>query len=102
MVNEKAWSKMSFNSEDLNLSIKEKEFCEENNTEIFPEFSNDFTKDYFCECLWDENILKSSTCLKYLGFLPEKLVTLILLTQFFCDWLHINHFTSIFIEIYKD
>jgi len=51
MVNEKAWSKMSFNSEDLNLSIKEKEFCEENNTEIFPEFSNDFTKDYFCECL---------------------------------------------------
>lgn len=96
------WEKLSFNSEDLSDSIREHEYCEENNTDIFPEFANDFTKDFFCECLQEGKVLKSISRLQFLGYKPEKLVTLILLTQWFCDWLSINHFTQIYIEIYKD
>ena len=58
MINQYGWSKISFDSDDNNSSIKEKEFCEENNPDIFPEFANDFTKDFFCECLEEGHILK--------------------------------------------
>ena len=71
---------LSFNSDDDETSIKEREFCEENNTEVFPDFSNNFTKDYFCECLNENNIIKDISELTYLGYEPKKLVTLILLT----------------------
>lgn len=58
MVNSNGWGKLSFDSEDEESSVKEKEFCEENNTEIFPDFSNFFTKDFFCECLEEGNLIK--------------------------------------------
>lgn len=68
MINQHGWTKLSFDSQDFNSSLQEKEFCEENNTDIFPEFSNDFTKDFFCECLEDNHIIKSSSHLKYMGW----------------------------------
>lgn len=51
MINSLGWQKILYNQDDDEIVENNKEFCEENNTEIFPEFSNDFIKDYFCECL---------------------------------------------------
>lgn len=101
LLNKKGWEKYNETTEDDDVDIS-KEFCETNGAELIPDFSNIFIMDYFSGYIEDNNIVKSSSVFHFFGFDSEKLLSVILIIENFCKWLHVHKFTSATVEIYKD
>lgn len=78
----------------------EKDFCTGTDIGYLPELANIFISEFFPE--YYESELKNTERLIYLGLSDEVLINLIYLFKFFCNWLLINDYTVLKLEINTD
>jgi len=101
MMNEYGWDKFKELNEPQEIDTN-KEFCSEQNSELIPDFANKFMLDYFLECIHGSNMLGSTERFEYFGFDPQKLLWVIIIIKFFCQWLFIHKLTKARIDIKRD
>jgi hypothetical protein len=101
MMNKVGWAKYK-EMNDLPTEDTSKEFCEEQNGEFLPDFSNIFLTDYFTSYLTSNQILSNPASLSFLGLESIKLLRVILLIKHFCNWLFLNKLTKAKLDIQKD
>lgn len=101
MMNVYGWNKLR----EMNLGGLVNEnglFCDSQNGEYLPDFSNVFLVQYLSPMLLGEEVLKSVKSLQFFGTESLKLLRIILLTKQFCNWLSVMRFTKAKIEILKE
>ena len=101
MMNEYGWDKFKELNEPQEIDTN-KEFCSEQNSELIPDFANKFMLDYFLECIHGSNMLGCTERFEYFGFDPQKLLWVIIIIKFFCQWLFIHKLTTARIDIKRD